>query len=246
MSAGETRKRVIIATSNRGKIAEMREALSLPGWEFLDARELGFEPLEVEETGTTFEENAVQKARAYAERYRLPALADDSGLEVDALGGAPGVRSARYAGEGATDEATCLRASAAPASVAYWRSSGRKGARSPSRERARAASASCRAARTGWDTIRSSSRTRRPDGRWQSSRSSRSMPSAIAAPRSVPCVASSKVPLTTGCEIPDQPTRQLRVALSARAAYTVCRPRGRQAHAAPPRGDTRSGRGAAW
>ncbi len=105
MSAGETRKRVIIATSNRGKIAEMREALSLPGWEFLDARELGFEPLEVEETGTTFEENAVQKARAYAERYRLPALADDSGLEVDALGGAPGVRSARYAGEGATDEA---------------------------------------------------------------------------------------------------------------------------------------------
>ncbi len=102
MSAGEPR-RVIVASTNHGKLAEIRSALDFEGWEFVTAAELGREPLEVEETGETFAENALLKARAYADAFEMPALADDSGLEVDALDGAPGVRSARYSGEGATD-----------------------------------------------------------------------------------------------------------------------------------------------
>ena len=102
MSAGE-RKRVIVASTNHGKLAEIRSALDFGGWEFVTAADLGLTPLEVEETGDTFYENALLKAGAYAEAFGLPALADDSGLEVDALGGEPGVRSARYSGEGATD-----------------------------------------------------------------------------------------------------------------------------------------------
>ncbi|MCE5190513.1 MAG: RdgB/HAM1 family non-canonical purine NTP pyrophosphatase [Actinomycetia bacterium] len=102
MSAGEAR-RVIVASTNHGKLAEIRSALDLDGWEFVTATDLGRETLDVEETGATFAENALLKARAYAEAFGLAALADDSGLEVDALAGAPGVRSARYSGEGATD-----------------------------------------------------------------------------------------------------------------------------------------------
>lgn len=96
-------RRVIVATSNQGKLEEIRAALGFEGWEFVTAADIGREPLDVEETGTTFEENARLKARAYHEAFGLPALADDSGLEVDALGGAPGVYSARYAGAAATD-----------------------------------------------------------------------------------------------------------------------------------------------
>ncbi len=95
--------RVIVATGNRGKLEEIRSALDLPGWEFVTASDLGSSTLDVEETGSTFEENARLKARAYHETFGLPALADDSGLEVDALGGEPGVYSSRYAGPGATD-----------------------------------------------------------------------------------------------------------------------------------------------
>lgn len=102
MSAGK--RRVIVASTNHGKLAEIRAALDFEDWEFVTASELGATPLEVEETGSTFAENALLKARAYAENFGLPALADDSGLEVDALDGAPGVISARYSGEGATDE----------------------------------------------------------------------------------------------------------------------------------------------
>ena len=102
MSAADVR-RVIVATANRGKLAEIRSALDFDGWEFVTADDLGHEALEVAETGDTFDANARLKARAYHEAFGLPALADDSGLEVDALGGEPGVYSSRYAGEDATD-----------------------------------------------------------------------------------------------------------------------------------------------
>jgi len=95
--------RLLLATNNQGKARELkillRElplALVLPG-------ELGI-TAGVEETGKSFEENARLKATVLARESRLPALADDSGLEVDALGGEPGPLSARYAGEGATDK----------------------------------------------------------------------------------------------------------------------------------------------
>jgi XTP/dITP diphosphohydrolase len=90
-------KDLLVATNNPGKLAELRELLdSLP----VDLRSLAnFEPIvEVEETGATFVENARLKASGYAIQTGLPALADDSGLEVEALGGRPGVLSARYGG----------------------------------------------------------------------------------------------------------------------------------------------------
>jgi XTP/dITP diphosphohydrolase len=93
---------LLIATTNQGKIVELRSLLhSLP----LSLRGLAEFPSteEVEETGVTFSDNAVLKARAYAGQTGLWTLADDSGLEVDALGGAPGVFSARYGGEGLND-----------------------------------------------------------------------------------------------------------------------------------------------
>ena len=93
--------RVVLATGNRGKIAEMNAILGDLGWNIVPQTELGV--ASADETGTTFEANALLKARHAARLTGLPALADDSGLEVDALGGRPGVRSARYAGEGATD-----------------------------------------------------------------------------------------------------------------------------------------------
>lgn len=97
--------RVIVATSNKGKLAEIRSTVDLPELEFVTATELGLEPLEVEETGDTFAANARLKSAAYMQHFGLPALADDSGLEVDALGGAPGVYSSRYAGSDGDDAA---------------------------------------------------------------------------------------------------------------------------------------------
>jgi len=94
--------RVVLATSNPGKQREFATLLAPRGFELVLQSDLGIES--VEETGNTFEDNALLKARHAAERSGLPALADDSGLEVDALGGRPGVWSARYAGAGATDE----------------------------------------------------------------------------------------------------------------------------------------------
>jgi XTP/dITP diphosphohydrolase len=93
---------LLVATRNPGKITELRELLAdLP----FQLRGLDEFPqiADVEETGTTFAENAFLKAKTYAKKTGLYALADDSGLEVEALGGAPGVFSARYAGENATD-----------------------------------------------------------------------------------------------------------------------------------------------
>ena len=88
--------RLVIATHNAGKLREMRELLSTYGVEAVSAGELGMN--EPEETGTSFAENARIKACAAAKAAGLPAFADDSGLVVDALGGAPGIHSARWAG----------------------------------------------------------------------------------------------------------------------------------------------------
>lgn len=88
--------KLVIATHNAGKLREMRDLLSLYGIEALSAGELGLS--EPDETGATFAENARIKATAAATAAQLPAFADDSGLAVDALGGAPGIHSARWAG----------------------------------------------------------------------------------------------------------------------------------------------------
>lgn len=88
--------RVVIATHNPGKLREMRELLAPYGVEVVSAGELGLP--EPEETGATFAENARIKAEAAARAAKLPAFADDSGLAVDALGGQPGIHSARLAG----------------------------------------------------------------------------------------------------------------------------------------------------
>lgn len=89
--------RLLVATRNEGKIRELRRMLAGLPFDVASPHDLGLR-LEVEETGATFEANAEGKARAFAEASGLPALADDSGLVVDALGGRPGVHSARYAG----------------------------------------------------------------------------------------------------------------------------------------------------
>jgi XTP/dITP diphosphohydrolase len=97
---------LLLASANQGKLRELRTILGGLGVELVGLAEAGLgQPPEVEETGDTFLENALLKARAYAAWSGLAAVADDSGLEVDALGGAPGVRSARYAGPGASDQA---------------------------------------------------------------------------------------------------------------------------------------------
>ncbi len=95
--------RIVAATGNSGKLAEFRAMLAPKGWEVIAQTESGRETLvEVEESGLTFVENALLKARQACAHSGLAALADDSGLEVDALGGAPGIYSARYAGAGAS------------------------------------------------------------------------------------------------------------------------------------------------
>ena len=95
-------RRVVLASSNAGKLREFSELLGASGLEL--ARQSDFQIAAPLETGVTFLENALIKARNASGIARLPAIADDSGIEVDALGGAPGVYSARYAGEGASDE----------------------------------------------------------------------------------------------------------------------------------------------
>ncbi len=93
---------LLIATTNAGKLAEIQAALKELPVRILSLKDFPAAP-EVVEDGATFEENAVKKARALAAFSGLPALADDSGLEVDALGGAPGIYSARYSGDDADD-----------------------------------------------------------------------------------------------------------------------------------------------
>lgn len=100
--------RLLVATSNPGKVREFAAALREAGIEVCGLESLP-ERIEVEETGETFEENARIKAEAYSRLTDLPVIADDSGLEVDALGGDPGVRSARYGGPGLDDPGRCRK-----------------------------------------------------------------------------------------------------------------------------------------
>ena len=95
--------RFVLATHNPGKLREMGEILKDFGIEVVSPKDLGI-TVDVEETGTTFAENAMLKAKAICKEANLPAIADDSGLCVDALNGAPGVYSARYGGEGLDDK----------------------------------------------------------------------------------------------------------------------------------------------
>jgi len=95
-------QRVVLATGNPGKLRQFSELLGASGLTFVRQSDFGIEP--PPETGHTFLENSLLKARNAARLTGLPAIADDSGLEVDALGGRPGLYSARYAGEGASDE----------------------------------------------------------------------------------------------------------------------------------------------
>ena len=97
-------QQLLVATRNRHKLVEIRAILSAPGLELLDPESVGNLP-EVEEDGDTFEANAIKKAVTLARASGMLTLADDSGLEVDALGGDPGVYSARYAGEPSDDAA---------------------------------------------------------------------------------------------------------------------------------------------
>lgn len=96
-------KKVVLASGNKGKVREINQILA--GLDIEVVPQSDFDVPEAEETGLTFVENAILKARNAAKHTGLPAIADDSGLEVDALRGAPGIYSARYAGVGAGDEA---------------------------------------------------------------------------------------------------------------------------------------------
>lgn len=94
-------QKIVLATGNQGKVKEMADVLATFGFEVIAQTDLGIES--PEETGLTFVENALLKARFAAEKSGLPAIADDSGLVVEALNGAPGLYSARYAGEDGND-----------------------------------------------------------------------------------------------------------------------------------------------
>jgi XTP/dITP diphosphohydrolase len=94
---------LLVATNNRGKLEELRHLLAGLNVELLSLQDVSKKPIVVVEDGDTFEANAIKKAREVAAFTMMLTLADDSGLEVEALGGAPGVRSARFAGERATD-----------------------------------------------------------------------------------------------------------------------------------------------
>ena len=95
-------KEIVLASSNPGKVREINQLLATLDLHVLPQSEFGV--VDAEETGLTFVENAILKARNAAQHTGLPAIADDSGIEVDALNGAPGIYSARFAGEGASDQ----------------------------------------------------------------------------------------------------------------------------------------------
>lgn len=108
--------RIVLASANQGKLREMMAICRPLGVEVVSAAELGFVD-EVAETGESFADNARLKAAAVSQALHLPALADDSGLVVAALGGAPGVHSARYAGAHGDDAANCAKLMAAMAGL---------------------------------------------------------------------------------------------------------------------------------
>ena len=96
-------KEIVLASSNPGKVREFNQLLAMLGLHVQPQSKRGV--VDVEETGLSFVENAILKARNAAQHTGLPAIADDSGIEVDALGGAPGIYSARFAGNKASDQA---------------------------------------------------------------------------------------------------------------------------------------------
>jgi XTP/dITP diphosphohydrolase len=100
-------KNIVLASSNPGKVREINELLTELDMHAVPQSDYGV--TDAEETGLTFVENAILKARNAAAHTGLPAIADDSGIEVDALNGAPGIYSARYAGAGASDEANLVK-----------------------------------------------------------------------------------------------------------------------------------------
>ena len=100
-------EKFVLATHNPGKLKEMSDILARFGVEVVSPGDLGI-TVDVEETGTTFAENAMLKAKTICAASGLPAIADDSGLCVDALNGGPGVYSARYGGEGLDDRGRCM------------------------------------------------------------------------------------------------------------------------------------------
>ncbi len=123
MNRPHTGERIVLASNNAGKVREFSELLAQAHVQVVPQGELGVP--EAEETGLSFVENAILKARNAAAHSGLPAIADDSGLEVDALDGAPGIYSARYAGAGASDADNLARLLAAMEGV----EEGRRGAR---------------------------------------------------------------------------------------------------------------------
>lgn len=100
-------QKIVLASNNKGKVREFGEMLSVLDMKVLPQATFNID--DADETGLTFVENAIIKARHASAIAGLPAIADDSGLEVDALNGAPGIYSARYSGEGATDEKNLLK-----------------------------------------------------------------------------------------------------------------------------------------
>ncbi len=97
-------KKLLLATTNPGKILEYKEILKDLGIEIISLRDLKLENSQVEEDGKTFEENAIKKSKFFCKLTKLPTLADDGGIEIDALNGEPGVKSRRWPGHEATDE----------------------------------------------------------------------------------------------------------------------------------------------
>jgi XTP/dITP diphosphohydrolase len=123
MNHPHTGERIVLASNNAGKVREINELLAGASIQVIPQGDLGVP--EAEETGLTFVENAILKARNAAAHSGLPAIADDSGLEVDALEGAPGIYSARYAGPGASDADNLARLLAAMQAVEDGRRSAR-------------------------------------------------------------------------------------------------------------------------
>lgn len=111
-------KKIFIASKNKGKIKEIKYSLDSLRFEFFSLLDTPDVP-DISETGNTFEKNAWLKAKAVYEIVHIPVIADDSGLEVDALNGEPGVFSARYAGENASDDDNCNKLLANLANMEY-------------------------------------------------------------------------------------------------------------------------------
>ena len=95
--------KILIGTKNEGKIREITRIVNLPWVQWQTFQEYPDFP-DIEETGNTYEENAILKAKITSDKYSLPVIADDSGLEVDALGGKPGIYSSRFSGEDSNDQ----------------------------------------------------------------------------------------------------------------------------------------------